>query len=97
MSGQTKQAFGADEKERTPGSADARVYDDDVDGAGREVGPGCFEGEGAGQDVLGRHAVGDIDDDGLGVDAQDDAAHGRDVGVARAEVGGEGDDRSGHR
>src|SRR4051794_29064968 len=49
----------------------------------------------AGSDVLGRDAVAEVDDPGVGSDARDDAVNDADVLVAGAVVGEEGD-RCGH-
>ncbi len=75
--------------------AHARIDDDAVHGAGREVSE-CGAEEPCGfDDVLRRDGVGDVDDVELRVDREDRPFHGGDVDVVGAEVGQEGDDAGG--
>src|SRR5262249_50385704 len=54
----------------TAAAAHARIYDDQVDGPGREVGVGGGQGEAGADHVKGFDGVAQIDEPGVGVGAQ---------------------------
>jgi hypothetical protein len=80
-----------------PRGADARVHDGEVGGAGREPMPCAAEEIGAGADVARRDRVGDVHQHGPGAEAEQHAFHLRHVGIGRAEVGEQGDQRHAQR
>ena len=72
--------------------ADAGVYHPHMYGVIGKVSNAVVEQERALQDILGRHAVGDINNLGVWVDAQDDSLHQANVRVLKAEVRRQRDD-----
>lgn len=82
-------------RDGAPLAAYARIHHDDMDGAFREIGSRSHEGKCPATDVAGRDFVSDIDQACFRGDPEDDAFHCADKPVARAEVGGQGDDAHG--
>ena len=92
-----KESVGSGHGQGAPGCTHSGVNDNDVDGAGRKVAEALGNQEGTLLYCLRKDAVGDVDYGGVGVDAEDDALHQPNVGIAEAKVGGKGDERAGHR
>ena len=72
-------------------AAHPRVNDDRMDGVFREIAVDSTQDEGCLLDVLRLNEVRNVNDDGIGVDAQDDTLQGCHIGVPKAKVGGESD------
>ncbi len=58
---------------------------------------GLRDGERAVGDIVGLNAVADVDHLRGGLDSQDDAFHGANKMIGKAEVGGKRNDGTGHR
>lgn len=76
--------------------SDSRIDDDHVGGLLREVTVRLRDCKCAVRDFEGLDFVGDVDDLGVGADAQDDALHRSGEMVRGSEIGCERDDASGH-
>lgn len=83
--------------EGAAGAADARIDHGEVDGAAGKEPVRGLEGESAAQDVLRRDGVGQVDETGRGIDAEDHALHDSDVRILETEIGEERDDAAGPR
>jgi hypothetical protein len=81
--------------QRAATAADAGIDDGQVDGIGGEFAGGVAQNKSAGENVLGRDFMGQVDQMGFRGDGEDDPFHGAHVVVPHAEVGGQGDDAHG--
>ena len=78
----------SDENDGAARRAYSGIDDDHVHGAGREVGIGLRDGQSAVEDVEGLDGVADVDDLGVGRNAEKDTFHRADEVVVESEVGG---------
>ena len=85
--------FGGD---AAPGAADARIDHGEENRAGGEVARRRGQLQGAVEDVVRRHVVGDVHERGIGTDVENDPFHGARVVVAGAEVTEERDNGTHH-
>jgi len=82
-----------DDRQTPARGADTRIDHRDVNRRDRKAAGGSLEGQGAFQDVVGSHLVGDVHDVDVPGNREDHALHLGHVGVTRAEVGRQRDDR----
>src|SRR5438093_12552968 len=87
--------FHLDVKECSFG-ADSRIHDNDVKSLAGEIGNRSGEKERRVRKILRRDLMAQIDDPSIGIDAQDYAFHGRDVGGFLAKISRESDNRVRH-
>lgn len=71
-------------------AAHPRVNDDRMDGVFREIAVDSTQDECCLLDVLRLNEVRNVNDDGLGVDTQNNALQGCYIGILKAKVGGQG-------